>query len=52
MSLIIKLPLDPGLTSWRSIYKLAKNYAITDRVYFIDGGSLDDNRALRRRGDD
>ena len=44
MSLMIKLhPLDPGLTNWRSIcYKLAKNYAVTDRVYFIDGGSLDD----------
>tara|TARA_B100000767_G_scaffold275049_1_gene310205 strand:+ start:3568 stop:4809 length:1242 start_codon:yes stop_codon:yes gene_type:complete len=43
MNLIIKLhPLDPGLTSWRSIcHKLATSYKLTGRIHFIDGGSLD-----------
>jgi capsular polysaccharide export protein len=43
-ALIFKIhPWDPGLDNWHSkITKLSKKFNVSDRVFYIDGGDLDD----------
>ena len=42
-SLVCKLhPLDPGLKAWRRrIARMAREAGVADRVFYIDGGNLD-----------
>ena len=42
-SLVFKLhPLDPGLKAWRRrIARIAREAGVADRVFYIDGGDLD-----------
>lgn len=48
--LLVKVhPWDPGLVNWRrQVQQIAANHTVTDRVHYVDGGSLDDmSRAAR-----
>ncbi len=42
--LVVKVhPLDPGITRWRHLIgEIAASHGLRDRVFYVDGGNLDD----------